>query len=148
MHSICCKFFINININSIMRQSIVRNLTNFHRKIHSATLRQVAEVVRFLKKSGSLANRSTSVLSRGVGCQHDISPTTNQPPRAGAAFTRKERRDGEGWRGSEIRIRKDSARFVSSFSFFLNKYERQVKIEKDKKRARKRRQNRRRRRWR
>lgn len=45
------------------------------------------------EESGSLANRSTFALPRGIGCQHDISSTTNQPSsrRAGVALTHKGR---------------------------------------------------------
>lgn len=50
------------------------------------------------QKPGSLANRSTSALPRGVGCQHDISPT-NQPPRAGSLLLRaKDDTRVAGWR--------------------------------------------------
>lgn len=59
-------------------QSIVR--ISIGKTIRQLFARQVTGAVRLLKKSGSLANRSTSALPRGVGCQHDILPTTNQPP--------------------------------------------------------------------
>ncbi|TGZ48881.1 hypothetical protein DBV15_08300 [Temnothorax longispinosus] len=81
-------------LDGISGVEYLRDIVFFHRKIHSAALRD-KEALRLPKKSGSLANRSVSVLPREFDCRHDISPTTNQPPSCRSCFYAKRQKEGE-----------------------------------------------------